>query len=134
MGADRRNYPPHLLTNESAPSLSADLDADGHRVLNVPAPTDAADLVRKSDLDAVADQVDEIAADLQQEIAQGAELEFVQAEPATLWVLTHNLGRHPKVILVDGGNDVIEGEVVFINLNTVHAMFKPAVSGKAYLR
>jgi hypothetical protein len=133
MGADRRNYPPHRLVNETAPVLSAHLDADGHRLLNVPAPTDAADLVRKSDLDAVTDHVDTIAADLQQEIAQGAELELVQDAPATLWVLAHNLGRHPRVITVDDGNDVIEGEVMFIDANTVHVVFKPGVSGKAYV-
>jgi hypothetical protein len=133
MGADRRNFPPHLLVNETGPALSADLDAHGHRLLNVPAPTDAADLVRKSDLDAVADHLDEIAADLQGEISQGAELEFIQVEPNTLWVLQHNLGRHPKIITVDDADDVIEGEVVFIDLNIVHVLFKPGVSGKAYV-
>jgi hypothetical protein len=133
LGAQRRNLPPSLLVNETSPTLSADLDANGHKVVNVPTPTNAGDLVRKSDLDEVSAHVDAVVTELQDEIGQSATLEFDQTEASTLWTIAHNLGRRPSVTTVDTVGDEIEGQVHYVDANTVQVAFSPAVAGKAFL-
>lgn len=52
---------------------------------------------------------------------------------SSTWSITHNLGFYPNVVTEDSAGTVIEGEIVYNNVNTVTLTFSTATSGKAYL-
>ncbi len=63
------------------------------------------------------------------------DLNFVypQTTAATVWTITHNLGKNPSVRIEDlTGGDII-GEIDYTDLNTVVITFAIAVAGTAYL-
>jgi hypothetical protein len=53
--------------------------------------------------------------------------------PLSVWVITHNLGLFPSVTVVDSGNTVVVGDVVYVNTNTIEITFNSAFSGCAFL-
>ena len=63
-----------------------------------------------------------------------ASLSFVhnQQVPLDTWVVTHNLGKHPSVTVVDSAQEVVVGEIRYIDENTVELKFVGSFSGKAY--
>jgi hypothetical protein len=59
--------------------------------------------------------------------------EYSQVAPATVWNVTHNLGKFPSITVIDTGDTVVVGEYQYINNNTVTLTFSAAFAGKAYL-
>lgn len=61
-----------------------------------------------------------------------------QSSVSDTWVVTHNLGRFPSVTVVDSGDTVVFGTVVYNSSNQLTITFfvggsPSAFSGKAYL-
>jgi len=56
-----------------------------------------------------------------------------QGIPASVWTITHNLGRKPSITVVDSGNTVVYGARQYVNDNIVIVTFNGTFSGKAYL-
>lgn len=48
------------------------------------------------------------------------------------WVITHNLNKKPSVTVVDSMDNIVHGEVEYLNNNSVSLTFAGAFSGKAY--
>lgn len=55
-----------------------------------------------------------------------------QSTPAATWTVSHNLGKRPAVVVVDSAEDVVYGDIQYIDDNTVTLTFSGAFSGKAY--
>lgn len=58
---------------------------------------------------------------------------FNQAVPATVWNITHNLGKFPSVSVVNSNNLLINGEITYIDDNNLTCNFSAGFAGKAYL-
>ena len=58
---------------------------------------------------------------------------YTQVSPLDTWVIEHNLGKKPVVVLVDDTDTVIVGTIKYDSLNQLTVTFTEAVSGKAYL-
>ena len=56
----------------------------------------------------------------------------VQNNPSASWTASHNLGKRPAVVVVDSADEVVYGEIEYIDDNTVTLTFVGAFSGKAY--
>jgi ABC-type transport system substrate-binding protein len=60
-------------------------------------------------------------------------VEFVQNTASDVWTITHNLGYRPSVTLYDTAGDLIFGEVVYPDENTVRVHFSAPTPGGASL-
>jgi len=49
------------------------------------------------------------------------------------WNINHNLNKKPSVTVVDSGDNVVIGEVQYIDNNNLTVSFSASFSGKAYL-
>jgi hypothetical protein len=49
------------------------------------------------------------------------------------WVIQHNLGRHPSVVVIDSAGSVIISDVQYDSEYQVTVRFSAGFSGKAYL-
>jgi len=58
---------------------------------------------------------------------------FTQGTPAATWVINHNLGKRPSVMIVDSGDNEVEGCTNYIDDNNLELVFSAPFSGKAYL-
>ena len=58
---------------------------------------------------------------------------FEMSEASTEWVINHNLGKYPSVMVVDSAGTVQEGRIEYISENTCKAILNSAFKGKAYL-
>ena len=58
---------------------------------------------------------------------------YIQAVSSDVWEIKHNLNKYPAVTVVDSGNSVVIGEIVYIDKNNIRITFTSAFSGKAYL-
>jgi hypothetical protein len=56
-----------------------------------------------------------------------------QASPSTNWVITHPLGGHPSVTVVDSAGTSVFGEVKYDSTTQVTVSFTVPFSGLAYL-
>jgi len=56
-----------------------------------------------------------------------------QVAASSSWEITHNLGKHPSVSIVDSGGNWVVGDIAYTNENTLIINFTAAFSGKAYL-
>lgn len=56
-----------------------------------------------------------------------------QGVAATTWSITHNLGKHPSITVVDSGGDEVIPAIAYPSPNAVTLTFSGAVSGVAYL-
>ena len=63
----------------------------------------------------------------------GATYIHTQVIPSGIWTIIHNLGKYPSVTTVDTSNEVMLGDVIYINVNTITVLFTSAIDGKAYL-
>ena len=57
---------------------------------------------------------------------------YTQAVSSDVWEIKHNLDKYPAVTVVDSGNSVVIGEIVYIDKNNIRITFISAFSGKAY--
>lgn len=58
---------------------------------------------------------------------------FNQNVASALWVINHNLNKFPSVSVVDSGNNIVIGEVIYIDENNLRIAFSSSFSGSAYL-
>lgn len=49
------------------------------------------------------------------------------------WTISHNMGKYPSVSVVDSGDNIVMGDVRYIDENTVSVRFNGVFSGTAYL-
>lgn len=59
--------------------------------------------------------------------------EHRQTEASSVWVIVHNLDKWPSVTVVDDAGNVVVGDVVYVNKDTVRVVFSAEFSGRAYL-
>jgi hypothetical protein len=71
--------------------------------------------------------------DLKELLNNRATFIFSQLTPLSVWTITHNLGEYPSVTIVDLNNNVIIGDITYINNNVVSITFLTPVVGYAYL-
>ena len=65
--------------------------------------------------------------------AAAASYEHVQNAVSDTWTIVHNLGFRPNVTTFDSGGSVVEGDVSYLDLNTVIVRFTSAFAGGAYI-
>lgn len=58
---------------------------------------------------------------------------FTQAVAAATWNIVHNLGKYPSVFVVDSADNVVMGDVKYIDINTVTITFASGFAGQAFL-
>lgn len=58
---------------------------------------------------------------------------FIQATASDTWEIKHNLYKYPSVSIVDTGDNIVYGDVEYIDINTCVCHFSAPFSGKAYL-
>ena len=58
---------------------------------------------------------------------------FRQDIAQSTWDITHNLIKFPSVTIVDSANNVVVGDIEYIDLNHVKIYFSGAFAGKAFL-
>lgn len=65
----------------------------------------------------------------------GADKHYVhyQRAPSDTWEITHNLGKHPSVTVVDSAGSEVVGEVVLDTDNRIVIRFTGEFAGTAYL-
>ena len=56
-----------------------------------------------------------------------------QDTASSSWVITHNLGFYPNIVVKDSAGSVVEGEIDYDSANQVTLNFQSAFSGAAYL-
>ena len=59
--------------------------------------------------------------------------QHTQGTSSSSWVITHNLGFYPNIVVQDSANSIVEGEIVYDSANQVTLNFQAAFSGMAYL-
>jgi hypothetical protein len=58
---------------------------------------------------------------------------YTQSIPSAKWIIVHNLGKFPSVIIQDSANDEVEGDIDYINENELIITFSAPFGGVAYL-
>lgn len=58
---------------------------------------------------------------------------FNQNVASNIWLVNHNLNKFPSVSVVDSGNNVVIGEVKYIDENSLQISFSSPFSGSVYL-
>lgn len=58
---------------------------------------------------------------------------YVQHEASDNWIIEHNLNKYPSVTVMDSANNVIVGDVYYIDLNNLQITFFAEITGKATL-
>jgi len=58
---------------------------------------------------------------------------FKQNVPSDVWHVKHNLDKYPSVTVVDSAENVVVGEVTYVDNNNLIIHFTSAFSGKAYM-
>jgi len=56
-----------------------------------------------------------------------------QIKSSNVWTIQHNLDKYPSVIIADSSNNVVMGDIAFIDKNSIIVSFMAEFSGKAYL-
>ena len=52
--------------------------------------------------------------------------------PSTIWEVKHGLGKYPSVTIVTSAGDVVYGDIIYIDINTVRLEFTASFAGRAY--
>jgi hypothetical protein len=58
---------------------------------------------------------------------------YDQSSPASIWLITHGLNKFPSVSIVDSANDLVIGDVTYLDENNLKVIFSAPFSGRAYL-
>lgn len=58
---------------------------------------------------------------------------FEQEKPTNVWLIEHEMEKHPSVSIVDNEGLLIMGDVQYIDTNNVKVTFATEFAGKAYL-
>lgn len=64
----------------------------------------------------------------------GSDANFVhtQLSASSLWTVNHNLVKKPSVTIVDSGDNVVVGDITYLNDNSLTIAFAAPFGGKAY--
>lgn len=54
-----------------------------------------------------------------------------QKTSAAVWNISHGLNRYPSVTVVDSGGNVVIGDILYLDSNSVQITFSAPFSGKA---
>ena len=57
---------------------------------------------------------------------------YTQAVADSVWEVQHNLNKYPSITIVDSADNVVIGDIVYIDMNNVRITFATSFSGKAY--
>lgn len=66
-------------------------------------------------------------------VGADASYTHTQAVAASVWTITHNLGKRPSVAVQDSSGTVVIGQVQYLDSNTVQLTFSAPFSGRADL-
>jgi len=58
---------------------------------------------------------------------------YVQSFASAVWTITHGLGRFPSVTVVDSAESEIDGDLRYIDANTLVLTFSAGFAGQAFL-
>lgn len=58
---------------------------------------------------------------------------YTQSVASDTWNIQHNLNKFPAVMVTDSSNNVVVGDINYIDINNIVITFSGAFSGKAYL-
>lgn len=84
--------------------------------------------------DSWASQFSRGAATLPPGVGEDLNYTYSQDIAATTWgPITHALGKFPSVTVIDSSGNVVYGDILHIDTNTLSISFTAAFSGKAYL-
>ena len=72
-------------------------------------------------------------ADLAKAVVAASTFVHTQMTPSTFWVITHNLGKYPAVVVFDTSNTVCIGEIDYTSDNALTLTFSAGFGGTAYL-
>ena len=61
-------------------------------------------------------------------------VEHIQELPASEWEIFHNLNSYPTVTTVDTLCNLIMGEIIYVDTNSLLVRFSEPISGKAYIK
>jgi len=67
------------------------------------------------------------------QIIEDSRYTHTQMIPAATWTITHNLGFHPHVTVVDSSGREVEGDTQYLTPDVVVVSFSSPFAGKAYL-
>lgn len=59
--------------------------------------------------------------------------QYAQGPASATWMVTHNLGKFPSVTVVDSAGEEVEGDVQYLDNNSLRLVFSAAFTGNAYL-
>jgi hypothetical protein len=65
--------------------------------------------------------------------AQPLGFDFLQSNPATTWIITHNLGKYPVPAVTDSADTILHPQIRYIDMNELEVTFVGATAGKAHL-
>ncbi len=71
--------------------------------------------------------------ELESEVDAATAYTHVQNAASTTWLVVHNLGRYPNVTIVDSAYTEVEGDVTYIDKNTIQLDFSAAFGGQAFI-
>lgn len=57
----------------------------------------------------------------------------IQGLPSATWIITHNMGKYPSVLVIDSAGNEVTGSIVFNSVNQITVTFSGGFSGDAYL-
>jgi hypothetical protein len=83
--------------------------------------------------DGTQDIVVGLTSEQQEQLGQDKTYVHNQTAPDVTWNITHNLGKHPSVTIVDSAGTPVVGGYEYVDLNNVKIDFAGAMAGKAYL-
>ena len=66
-------------------------------------------------------------------VANDVSYQHVQGASSAIWTITHNLNFYPNITTMDSAGAACEGEIEYLNRNTVRVTFSSPFSGEAYL-
>jgi hypothetical protein len=56
-----------------------------------------------------------------------------QGVVASVWTISHSLGKKPSVTVVDSGGNTIDGAIDYTDLNNLTITFNAGFTGQAFL-
>lgn len=72
-------------------------------------------------------------ADFVNAMLQDATFIFEQQQASNEWTIVHNLNKFPAVTVVDSANNVVVGDIQYLNANSLRVTFTAVFSGQVYL-
>lgn len=109
----------------------------GTVVVSTNGPDTLAELLDAEGIDVAAASLLAVRVTALEDAVQGAGIadrtyRHVQSSAASVWTVTHNLGKYPTVAVVDSTRRVVYGQIDYIDTNALTITFSAAFSGEVY--